>query len=164
NVDAHRHRRVFPGGNVRDLAVPSNQEPAGARFDAQCLQCDLGDLQELSFPTRQISGDPLGPNWHLHFLLLCGPAAHAGVECIGDWTGATAGDSVGPTAGGVGTYGVTGVAVLSVLARTLGTSALCAQLLRWVFVMRIVMIITSLVAYFITDGIFTAKYSRAEDF
>jgi K(+)-stimulated pyrophosphate-energized sodium pump len=83
---------------------------------------------------------------------------------IADCTGDNAGDSVGPTADGFETYGVTGVALISFLALTLGTSTLCAQIITWIFVMRILMIITSLVAYFITDSFFTAKFSHAEDF
>src|SRR5215831_13343756 len=83
---------------------------------------------------------------------------------IADYTGDNAGDSVGPTADGFETYGVTGVALIAFLALALGTSALCAQLITWIFVMRIMMIITSLVAYFITNGVFTAKYSQAKDF
>jgi K(+)-stimulated pyrophosphate-energized sodium pump len=83
---------------------------------------------------------------------------------IADCTGDNAGDSVGPTADGFETYGVTGVALISFLALTLGTSILCAQLITWIFVMRIMMIITSLVAYFITDRVFTAKYSHSQDF
>ncbi|MBM3892251.1 MAG: sodium-translocating pyrophosphatase, partial [Verrucomicrobia bacterium] len=72
---------------------------------------------------------------------------------IADCTGDNAGDSVGPTADGFETYGVTGVALISFLALTLGANAategLCAQLITWLFVMRIIMIVTSLVAYFI---------------
>src|SRR5947207_6101198 len=83
---------------------------------------------------------------------------------IADCTGDNAGDSVGPTADGFETYGVTGVALVSFLALTLGASPICAQLITWIFVMRIMMIITSLVAYFITDSVFTAKYSHVEDF
>jgi K(+)-stimulated pyrophosphate-energized sodium pump len=83
---------------------------------------------------------------------------------IADCTGDNAGDSVGPTADGFETYGVTGVALISFLALTLGTSGVCAQLITWIFVMRVMMIITSLVAYFITDRVFTAKFSHAADF
>src|SRR5205085_8184775 len=83
---------------------------------------------------------------------------------IADCTGDNAGDSVGPTADGFETYGVTGVALIAFLALALGAASICAQLITWIFVMRILMIITSLVAYFITDRFFTAKYSQAEDF
>lgn len=85
---------------------------------------------------------------------------------IADCTGDNAGDSVGPTADGFETYGVTGVALITFLALTLGTNQpdMCARLITWIFVMRILMILTSLVSYFITDGVFTAKYSHVKDF
>jgi K(+)-stimulated pyrophosphate-energized sodium pump len=87
---------------------------------------------------------------------------------IADCTGDNAGDSVGPTADGFETYGVTGVALISFLALALGavgaTGHLCAQLITWLFVMRVMMIITSLVAYFINDRIFSAKYGQAREF
>lgn len=85
---------------------------------------------------------------------------------IADCTGDNAGDSVGPTADGFETYGVTGVALLSFLALTLGHSdpALCAQLVAWIFTMRIIMIVTSLVAYWLNRSIFGAKYGKAAEF
>ncbi len=87
---------------------------------------------------------------------------------IADCTGDNAGDSVGPTADGFETYGVTGVALISFLALALGASGmpgmLCAQLITWIFVMRVIMILTSLIAYFICSNIFAAKYGEAEDF
>jgi K(+)-stimulated pyrophosphate-energized sodium pump len=83
---------------------------------------------------------------------------------IADCTGDNAGDSVGPTADGFETYGVTGVALISFLALTLGVSDLCAQLIVWIFVMRILMILTSLASYFINDIIFTGKFSQAKSF
>jgi K(+)-stimulated pyrophosphate-energized sodium pump len=83
---------------------------------------------------------------------------------IADCTGDNAGDSVGPTADGFETYGVTGVALITFLALTLGTSALCAQMITWLFVMRILMIVTSLVAYFVNERVFSAKYGQAKDF
>jgi K(+)-stimulated pyrophosphate-energized sodium pump len=87
---------------------------------------------------------------------------------IADCTGDNAGDSVGPTADGFETYGVTGVALIAFLALTLGvhpaTEQLCAQLLVWIFVMRILMIVTSLVAYFVNAWVFGAKYGQAKEF
>ncbi len=83
---------------------------------------------------------------------------------IADCTGDNAGDSVGPTADGFETYGVTGVALITFLALTLGMTPLCATLITWIFVMRILMIITSFLAYVITNKVFTAKYSQAKDF
>ncbi|HNU98796.1 MAG: sodium-translocating pyrophosphatase [Verrucomicrobia bacterium] len=83
---------------------------------------------------------------------------------IADCTGDNAGDSVGPTADGFETYGVTGVALITFLALTLGLTPLCATLITWIFVMRILMIITSFLAYVITNKVFTTKYSQAKDF
>src|SRR5260221_4130417 len=73
---------------------------------------------------------------------------------IADCTGDNAGDSVGPTADGFETYGVTGVALIAFLALALGApqiQALCGQLIVWLFAMRAMMIVTSLLSYFIND-------------
>ena len=84
---------------------------------------------------------------------------------IADCTGDNAGDSVGPTADGFETYGVTGVALIALLAYALADSSInCATLIVWIFVMRILMILTSLVSYFINDKICTAKYSELKEF
>lgn len=92
---------------------------------------------------------------------------------IADCTGDNAGDSVGPTADGFETYGVTGVALISFILLAVGgaalgmtdiiTSDLKVKLLVWIFVMRILMIITSVVAFYI-NGIFSnAKYKGKDD-
>ena len=84
---------------------------------------------------------------------------------IADCTGDNAGDSVGPTADGFETYGVTGVALIAFLALALvANPLLCGKLIVWIFVMRVLMIITSLVSYFINDAIATAKYRDAAEF
>lgn len=83
---------------------------------------------------------------------------------IADCTGDNAGDSVGPTADGFETYGVTGVALIVFLALALGLTPLCAQMIIWIFAMRILMIVTSLVAFFINDKFFTTKYSNVKEF
>jgi len=84
---------------------------------------------------------------------------------IADCTGDNAGDSVGPTADGFETYGVTGVALIAFLALALAASpALCAVLIVWLFAMRILMVITSLVSYLINDAISKAVWGRAKDF
>ena len=68
---------------------------------------------------------------------------------IADCTGDNAGDSVGPTADGFETYGVTGVALIAFLALALEANpAVCATLIIWIFVMRALMIVTSLVFVF----------------
>ena len=87
---------------------------------------------------------------------------------IADCTGDNAGDSVGPTADGFETYGVTGVALITFLAVALGatgpTAAMGATLIIWIFVMRILMIITSLVSYYANEVYTVAKYSQSKTF
>jgi K(+)-stimulated pyrophosphate-energized sodium pump len=87
---------------------------------------------------------------------------------IADCTGDNAGDSVGPTADGFETYGVTGVALIVFIALTLGVSGVegefGAKLIVWLFAMRALMIVTSLVSYFINEAISKAKYATAKDF
>jgi K(+)-stimulated pyrophosphate-energized sodium pump len=77
---------------------------------------------------------------------------------IADCTGDNAGDSVGPTADGFETYGVTGVALISFIV--LGVfEQYRAELLTWIFVMRILMIITSIVAFLLNKAVTTAKFA-----
>src|SRR6266404_723481 len=84
---------------------------------------------------------------------------------IADCTGDNAGDSVGPTADGFETYGVTGVALIAFLALALAASPdICATLIIWLFVMRSLMIVTSLVSYFVNEAISKAKFSGQKDF
>ena len=83
---------------------------------------------------------------------------------IADCTGDNAGDSVGPTADGFETYGVTGVALISLLALALADNPMCGTLIVWIFAMRILMILTSLVAYWINEKISAAKYRDSAEF
>jgi len=84
---------------------------------------------------------------------------------IADCTGDNAGDSVGPTADGFETYGVTGVALIAFLALALAASpTVCATLIIWLFVMRALMIVTSLVSYFVNEAISKAMFSGKKDF
>ncbi len=86
---------------------------------------------------------------------------------IADCTGDNAGDSVGPTADGFETYGVTGVALIAFLSLALAapeSQATCATLIIWLFVMRALMIVTSLVSYFLNEGITQAKFGGKKDF
>jgi K(+)-stimulated pyrophosphate-energized sodium pump len=84
---------------------------------------------------------------------------------IADCTGDNAGDSVGPTADGFETYGVTGVALIAFLALALAASpALCAVLIIWLFAMRILMVITSLVSYWINDAVSHSIWGKSKDF
>ena len=84
---------------------------------------------------------------------------------IADCTGDNAGDSVGPTADGFETYGVTGVALIVFLALALAANlGMSATLIIWIFAMRILMIITSLVSYFINKGITASLYGDKKKF
>ncbi len=84
---------------------------------------------------------------------------------IADCTGDNAGDSVGPTADGFETYGVTGVALITFIALALGEASLMgATLIIWLFAMRILMVITSLASYWINEVISKALYGKAKDF
>lgn len=82
---------------------------------------------------------------------------------IADCTGDNAGDSVGPTADGFETYGVTGVALISFIVLAIADVPLQAELLVWIFLMRILMIITSIVSFYINQAISTARYSKADN-
>ncbi|MBI2501159.1 MAG: sodium-translocating pyrophosphatase [Deltaproteobacteria bacterium] len=84
---------------------------------------------------------------------------------IADCTGDNAGDSVGPTADGFETYGVTGVALIAFLALALADKpGICGELIIWIFVMRILMIVTSLVSYVLNNRLSMAKYGSSDDF
>ncbi len=86
---------------------------------------------------------------------------------IADCTGDNAGDSVGPSADGFETYGVTGVALISFILLAVGAGSpdadkLKVQLLVWIFVMRIVMVVASAVSYFVNEALAKAKYGDAD--
>src|SRR6202000_1498974 len=95
-----------------------------------------------------------------------------------DWTGDTAGDSVGPTADGFETYGVTGVALISFIVLACGMQMgtdgrmslmsngqeIQAKFIVWIFAMRVLMIITSIVSYWINGAISRALYKTKAHF
>ena len=81
---------------------------------------------------------------------------------IADCTGDNAGDSVGPSADGFETYGVTGVALITFILLAVHDPAVQVQLLIWIFVMRVMMIIASGLSYFINDAFAKAKYATAK--
>ncbi len=82
---------------------------------------------------------------------------------IADCTGDNAGDSVGPTADGFETYGVTGVALISFIALAVTDPLIQVKLLVWIFAMRILMIIASGLSYLINNGITHRLYGHAEE-
>ena len=81
---------------------------------------------------------------------------------IADCTGDNAGDSVGPSADGFETYGVTGVALITFILLGVKDPKVQVQLLVWIFVMRIMMLVSSAGAYFINGLIAKAKYGSAD--
>jgi K(+)-stimulated pyrophosphate-energized sodium pump len=82
---------------------------------------------------------------------------------IADCTGDNAGDSVGPSADGFETYGVTGVALISFILLAVPDTTVQVQLLVWIFVMRIMMVIASAGSYFINEALAKGKYGQADD-
>jgi K(+)-stimulated pyrophosphate-energized sodium pump len=82
---------------------------------------------------------------------------------IADCTGDNAGDSVGPTADGFETYGVTGVALISFILLAIKDPQVQTQLLVWIFSMRLVMILASAFSYWVNDAIAKIKYANAAE-
>ncbi|MEE4258335.1 MAG: sodium-translocating pyrophosphatase [Bacteroidales bacterium] len=80
-------------------------------------------------------------------------------DCVGD----NAGDSVGPTADGFETYGVTGVALITFILLAVTDVEYQVQLLSWIFLMRILMIVTSIVSFWINGAISKSRYSNVDD-
>jgi len=83
---------------------------------------------------------------------------------IADCTGDNAGDSVGPSADGFETYGVTGVALITFILLAVKQPEMQVRLLVWIFVMRVMMIVSSALSYFINGIVAKAKYGDAEKF
>lgn len=112
---------------------------------------DIGsDLMKIAFKIKE--DDPRNPG------------------VIADCTGDNAGDSVGPTADGFETYGVTGVAIISFIVLAVGMDfpeaekvLLQSNLLTWIFSMRILMVITSVVSFYINKAYSEMKYKNLDD-
>jgi K(+)-stimulated pyrophosphate-energized sodium pump len=84
---------------------------------------------------------------------------------IADCTGDNAGDSVGPTADGFETYGVTGVALIAFLALALALSpVLCAKLIIWMFAIQSLMVLASLASFYFNTAVARFRYSANKDF
>jgi len=83
---------------------------------------------------------------------------------IADCTGDNAGDSVGPTADGFETYGVTGVALITFILLAVPSAVCQVQLLVWIFVMRVGMIVTSALSYWLNGAWSKAKFGNAQKF
>ena len=130
-VPGHLAGACFIGFAIGESLGASALRVAGGIFTKIA---DIGsDLMKIQFGIKE--DDPRNPG------------------VIADCTGDNAGDSIGPTADGFETYGVTGVALVSfILLAVMGTDNQ-VQLLTWIFVMRFLMIVTSVVAYWINSGI-----------
>jgi K(+)-stimulated pyrophosphate-energized sodium pump len=81
---------------------------------------------------------------------------------IADCTGDNAGDSVGPSADGFETYGVTGVALISFILLAVSDPATQVQLLVWIFMMRIVMVVASGASYLLNEAVATGQYANVD--
>jgi K(+)-stimulated pyrophosphate-energized sodium pump len=81
---------------------------------------------------------------------------------IADCTGDNAGDSVGPSADGFETYGVTGVALISFILLAVPSDLVKVELLVWIFVMRVMMIIASGISYFLNELVAKARYQNVD--
>jgi K(+)-stimulated pyrophosphate-energized sodium pump len=82
---------------------------------------------------------------------------------IADCTGDNAGDSVGPSADGFETYGVTGVALITFILLGVKDPHVQVQLLVWIFIMRIMMLVSSTVAYFLNEAVAKARFGNADE-
>ncbi|MGQ9634432.1 MAG: sodium-translocating pyrophosphatase [Bryobacteraceae bacterium] len=81
---------------------------------------------------------------------------------IADCTGDNAGDSVGPSADGFETYGVTGVALITFIVLAVANPLVQVQLLVWIFSMRVMMVVASGVSYFINKAVTRSRYEQAD--
>jgi K(+)-stimulated pyrophosphate-energized sodium pump len=80
---------------------------------------------------------------------------------IADCTGDNAGDSIGPSADGFETYGVTGVALISFILVAVKSPAVQVQLLVWLFAMRVLMIVASGLSYLVNEAITRSRHASA---
>lgn len=140
-VPGHLAGACFIGFAIGESLGASALRVAGGIFTKIA---DIGsDLMKIQFGIKE--DDPRNPG------------------VIADCTGDNAGDSVGPTADGFETYGVTGVALVSFILLAVIGEENQVQLLTWIFVMRFLMIVTSVVAYWINgiiDKIYAAKTEK----
>ena len=142
-VDAHSAGACLIGFAIGESLGASALRIAGGIFTKIA---DIGsDLMKVTFKIGE--DDPRNPG------------------VIADCTGDNAGDSVGPTADGFETYGVTGVALISFLVLCMPFyPQIQALLIVWIFVMRILMVFTSVFSYKINHAISVAKYGKSEHF
>jgi K(+)-stimulated pyrophosphate-energized sodium pump len=138
--------REFAGASFIGFAIGESLGASALRIAGGIFTkiADIGsDLMKVVFKIKE--DDPRNPG------------------VIADCTGDNAGDSVGPTADGFETYGVTGVALISFIVLAVMQVADQTLLLTWIFLMRILMVITSIAAFYINKVYTNAKYRDAVD-
>lgn len=139
-VPGHLAGACFIGFAIGESLGASALRVAGGIFTKIA---DIGsDLMKIQFNIKE--DDPRNPG------------------VIADCTGDNAGDSIGPTADGFETYGVTGVALVSFILLAVSEPAHQVTLLTWIFAMRFLMIITSVAAYQVNEVINQIFFSKAE--
>ena len=138
--------REFAGASFIGFAIGESLGASALRIAGGIFTkiADIGsDLMKVVFKIKE--DDPRNPG------------------VIADCTGDNAGDSVGPTADGFETYGVTGVALISFIVLAVTNVADQTLLLTWIFLMRILMVVTSIAAFYINKVYTNAKYKLALD-
>jgi K(+)-stimulated pyrophosphate-energized sodium pump len=138
--------REFAGASFIGFAIGESLGASALRIAGGIFTkiADIGsDLMKVVFKIKE--DDPRNPG------------------VIADCTGDNAGDSVGPTADGFETYGVTGVALISFIVLAIQDINLQAELLVWIFLMRVLMIITSIGSYYINKAISKVRYSNVDN-
>jgi len=139
--------REFAGASFIGFAIGESLGASALRIAGGIFTkiADIGsDLMKIVFKIKE--DDPRNP----------GVIA----DCVGD----NAGDSVGPTADGFETYGVTGVALISFIVLAVKDIPNQTELLTWIFAMRIMMIITSIVAFGVNRAFSQIRYGNKDDF
>jgi K(+)-stimulated pyrophosphate-energized sodium pump len=141
-IPGHLAGACFIGFAIGESLGASALRVAGGIFTKIA---DIGsDLMKIAFKIKE--DDPRNPG------------------VIADCTGDNAGDSVGPTADGFETYGVTGVALISFIVLAVADPSIQVTLLTWIFVMRILMIVTSLVSYWINGAVTKIRFGKKDMF
>ena len=133
--------RQFAGASFIGFAIGESLGASALRIAGGIFTkiADIGsDLMKVVFKIKE--DDPRNPG------------------VIADCTGDNAGDSVGPTADGFETYGVTGVALISFIVLAVANVADQTLLLTWIFIMRVLMVVTSIVAFYVNKVFTNAKY------
>lgn len=138
--------REYAGASFIGFAIGESLGASALRIAGGIFTkiADIGsDLMKIAFNIKE--DDPRNPG------------------VIADCTGDNAGDSVGPTADGFETYGVTGVALISFIVLSVTSTSYQTELLTWIFAMRILMIATSIFAFWINRYISNVRYAGKDD-